>query len=134
MSDPKAAKRALIEMSSKINDLESKVDQMKCETCRDTQPEEEYRDQTQEAEAEEERSAPPEEAEQPLQTEVEPHHMRGVEPHHMRAEPKTTKVYIGNVKKTIDRENVQYYSLTEKSQSGVRRYQRGSSQASGESI
>ena len=94
-SDPDALKKVFINMCSRINDLESKVDQMKCETCRDTQPEEEYRDQTQEAEAEEESSAPPEEAEQSLQTEVEPHHMMGVEPHHMRAEPKTTKVYIG---------------------------------------
>ena len=113
-SDPDALKKAFIDMSSRINDLESKVDQMKCETCRDTQPEEEYLDQTQEAEAEEESSAPPEEAEQPLQTEVEPHHMMGVEPHHMRAEPKTTKVYIGNVRRTIDCEYVQYYSFTEK--------------------
>ena len=122
-------------MSSRIDELESKLDQVKFETCRDTQQEEEYLDQTHEAGAEEESSFPPEEAEQPLQTEVEPHHMMGVEPHHMRAEPKTTKVYIGNVKKTIDHKYLQYYSLTEKkSQSGVRRYQRGSSQASGESI
>ena len=57
-SDPNALKKAFIDLSSRINELESKVDQMKCETCRDTQPEEEYLDQTQEAEAEEESSAP----------------------------------------------------------------------------
>ena len=111
MSDPAAVKKALIEMSSKINDLESKLDQVKCETCRDpvssnqTHPdEEESLDQTHELEDEEESSASPQEAELPLQREVEPDHM-------MEAEPKTTRVFIGNVKKSMTHEKLQDYAL-----------------------
>ena len=101
MSDLAAVKKALIEMSSRINNLESKLDQVKCETCRDpvssnqTQPdEEESFDQTHEVEAEEEEiSDSPQETEQPLQREVEPQPM-------MEVEPKTIRVFIRNVKKS----------------------------------
>ena len=75
MSDSEAVKRVLVEMSAKINDLESKLYQVKCETSRDpdrstqTQPEESL-DQTHKVEAEEESSASPQEAELPLQRKV----------------------------------------------------------------
>ena len=67
MSDTEAVKRAIIAMSSEINDLKSKQYQVKCESCRDpdslnqTQTEESL-DQTHEVE--EERPESPKDPEQ----------------------------------------------------------------------
>ena len=112
MSDSEAVKRVLIEMSTKINDLESKQYQVNCVTCRDpdrptqNQPEESL-DQTNEVETEEEISASLQEAELPPQREVEPDHL-------IKVEPKTTLVFIANVEKSTTHEKLQNYSIKEK--------------------
>ena len=110
MSDPEVVRRTFIAMFSEINDLKSKLDQVKCESCRDpdslnqTQTEESV-DQTHEVEEESPES--PQDPEQALQREVEPLYVMG-------AEPKTIRVFVGNVNKSITREQLQDYSLKQK--------------------
>ena len=94
-------------MSAKINDLETKLYEVKCETCREpdrstlAQPDESL-DQTHKVESEEDNPASPQEAELPLLREGEPHPL-------ILVEPKTTLVFIEYFKRSTTHKELHEY-------------------------